>query len=258
MSIELTGKVTGSVSTHTPESLQKVFNKSFTCFMQPDGTLFEGLLEDVTDGAAKRPVVIFIHGSSGINPATRLFGERLARRGYAFVAPDSMQTPDRLAYSSPVAREVYEKIHRMRYDELQYAVLQLNSLPFFDGRWVIAGTSEGAVSVARFINTTPNKEAGRLIFSWSCENNYHVTEHASHIPLDCPVMNIMSADDPYFSTKNPYLDCPGALGYAKEALKDHTDAAIVLLPGAPHTLFNLPQAASLIEAFLDRVTGRKG
>lgn len=36
-------------------------------------------------------------------------------------------------------------------------------------------------------------------------------------------------------------------------LKDHPDATIVLLSKAPHTLFNLPQATSVIDAFLERV-----
>ena len=93
-----------------------------------------------------------------------------------------------------------------------------------------------------------------MIFSWSCENNYHVVEHRTQIPADCPVLNIMSAEDPYFSQKNSYLDNPDALGYAARALKDHQDATIVLLPQAPHTLFNLPRAAGIIDAFVNRVT----
>lgn len=92
-----------------------------------------------------------------------------------------------------------------------------------------------------------------MIFSWSCENNYHVLEHKTHIPEDCAVLNMMSAEDPYFSQKNSYLDNPEALGHAGMVLKDHPDATIVLLSKAPHTLFNLPQATSVIDAFLERV-----
>lgn len=254
MAIALTGKIMGSVSSHTPGTLKAVFEKAYVALTLSDGSLFEGTPDQLNKQSCPKTVVLFIHGSSGINPATRTFGNHLAQLGFAFVAPDSMQVKDRITYSSPVAREVYEQVHSMRYEELSYAVSHLHELPFFNGKFVIAGTSEGAVSVARFVNESENKEAGRMIFSWSCENNYHVVEHRTQIPADCPVLNIMSAEDPYFSQKNSYLDNPEALGYAARALKDHQDATIVLLPQAPHTLFNLPRATGIIDAFIKRVT----
>lgn len=254
MAITLTGKVSGSATTHTPESLKAVFKKAYVALPLANGSLFEGTLDELKEIVSPKTIVLFIHGSSGINPATRIFANHLAQQGYAFVAPDSMQLKDRITYTSPVAREVYEQIHSLRYAELSYTVSHLKELSFFDGKFVIAGTSEGAVSVARFENETENREAGRMIFSWSCENNYHVVEHRTQIPIDCPVLNIMSAEDPYFSLKNPYLDNPDALGNAVNALKDNTDATIVLLPQAPHTLFNLPRASSVIDAFIRRVT----
>ena len=254
MAIALTGKIMGSVTSHTPETLKAVFEKAYAALPLSDGSLFEGTLEQFSGQCSPKATVLFIHGSSGINPATRTFANHLAKQGFAVLAPDSMQVKDRITYSSPVAREVYEQVHSMRYEELSYAVSHLHELPFFNGKFVIAGTSEGAVSVARFVNESENKEAGRMIFSWSCENNYHVVEHRTQIPADCPVLNIMSAEDPYFSQKNSYLDNPEALGYAARALKDHQDATIVLLPQAPHTLFNLPRAAGIIDTFVNRVT----
>ena len=253
MSIELTGKVMGSVRTHTKETLKKVFDKAYTVIQLSEGELYEGELDQLKGEMPKRPIVLFMHGSSGINPAIRAFAKHLAQKGFAFLAPDSMQVQDRITYSSPVAQTVYEEIHAMRYAELRHAVQRLETLPFFNDNYVIGGTSEGAVSVARFINESPQKESARMIFSWSCENNYHVLEHKTHIPEDCSVLNIMSAEDPYFSQKNFYLDNPEALGHAGKVLKDHPDATIVLLPKAPHTLFNLPQATTVINAFLERV-----
>lgn len=253
MSIELTGKVMGSVRTHTEETLKKVFDKAYTVIQLSKTELYEGELDQLKGEIPKRPIVLFMHGSSGINPAIRTFAKHLAQKGFAFLAPDSMQTQDRITYSSPVAQTVYEEIHAMRYAELRYAVQRLETLSFFNGNYVIAGTSEGAASVARFNNESPQKESARMIFSWSCENNYHVLEHKTHIPEDCAVLNMMSAEDPYFSQKNSYLDNPEALGHAGMVLKDHPDATIVLLSKAPHTLFNLPQATSVIDAFLERV-----
>lgn len=256
MTIELTGKVMGHVDQHTPATLKATFEKAYVALKLDDGSVYTGTLDQLPTVTHKLPTVLFMHGSSGVNPAIREFAQHLAQMGWALIAPDSMQTEDRITYSSPIARETYEKIHALRYEELQYAVQHVKALPFLGNCLVLAGTSEGGVSVARFENQSEIQESARLILSWSCENNYHVTEHRTRIPQDCPVLNIMSGTDPYFSRANSYLDNDSALGHAAQTLKDHKDATIVLLPGAPHTLFNLPQARTLIDAFLNRISDK--
>lgn len=125
MSIELTGKVMGSVRTHTEETLKKVFDKAYTVIQLSEGELYEGELDQIKGEIPKRPIVLFMHGSSGINPAIRTFARHLAQKGFAFLAPDSMQVQDRITYSSPVAQTVYEEIHAMRYAELRHTVQRL-------------------------------------------------------------------------------------------------------------------------------------
>ena len=81
-----------------------------------------------------------------------------------------------MTYSSPIPREDYEKIHSLRSSELS-----------------------AAVAVARYVPAPDAvRETGRIIFSWSCEDNYHVTAHRTAVPNDLPVLNIMSATDKYF------------------------------------------------------------
>lgn len=123
----------------------------------------------------------------------------------------------------------------------------------FDGRFVVAGTSEGGVSVARFASHPERPEAARLLFSWSCEDNYHVEHHRTNIPDTVPVLNLMSAEDKFFSRANAYLGNDDALGHAGKTLAKHSDATIVLLPGAPRTLFNLPAARRILRGFLEGV-----
>ena len=128
MAITLTGKVSGSATTHTPESLKAVFKKAYVALPLANGSLFEGTLDELKEIVSPKTIVLFIHGSSGINPATRIFANHLAQQGYAFVAPDSMQLKDRITYTSPVAREVYEQIHSLRYAELSYTVSHLKEI----------------------------------------------------------------------------------------------------------------------------------
>lgn len=252
--IKLTGTLTGTARRHTPETLAATWQKAF--LVLPDGR--GGILETTPDAVTvvgKFPTVLFCHGSSGVNDAIKTFGRWLARTmKAAFVVPDAMQLPDRLMYTSPIAREDYEIIHALRGQELANAVKELAAAPWFDGRFVIVGTSEGGVTAARFDRTASTvKEAGRMIFSWSCEDNYHVVHHDAKIPDDLPVLNVMSLTDKFFSPANPYLDNPTAKGFAADVLKGNTVSSIVLIPGAPHALLNLPQTQGAVTAFLKRL-----
>lgn len=95
--------------------------------------------------------MVFCHGSSVVNPQIKIFAQWLADAlRVAVVVPDSMQTEDRLTYSSPVPAADYEIIHKMRSQELALAMMEIKHAPWFDGRAIIAGTSEGGVTAARY------------------------------------------------------------------------------------------------------------
>lgn len=252
MTIEITGSVKGTADRHTAESLEKTFRRGL---LIAPFNFWEGPLEEFADGGVTLdplPVFLFAHGSSGITDAVREFGRRISALGFSFFAPDSFQLEDRITYTSPVARADYERIHAMRGQELEHAAARLREIPGFSGDFVVSGTSEGGVAAARFRAPAGMKEKGRIIFSWSCEDNYHVESHRTAIPDDVPVLNVMSAADKFFSRKNPWLDNPEALGHAGGTLEKHPMAEIVLIPGAPHTLFSLPQAQDAVKGFLAR------
>ena len=165
-----------------------------------------------------------------------------------------MQTKDRITYTSPVARSDYEAVHSMRSEELLYCANKLFAEPWFAGTYAVAGTSEGGVAAARFDSQNLQiREKAKLIFSWSCESNYHVEVPRSVLPDDLPVLNVMSLADKYFSSANSYLNNGAAFGYAREALKNNPNASILLLPQAPHTLLNLPQVHAAAAEILQRV-----
>lgn len=256
MTIEITGSLAGSVDAHTPESLEATMKHAFVVL--PGGSeakpAWEGRLmhADAAKSPVAAPLFLFAHGSGGISPAVMAFGRYIAACGWTFCAPDSFVLKDRLTYKSPVAKKDYERVHAMRSAELAFASEHLERVPGFDGRYVVAGTSEGGVAAARFSPPAWQPEVGRLILSWSCEDNYHVLTHRTNVPENVPVLNIMSAHDPYFSRENAYLDNEDAVGNASVTLARHPDAAIVLIPGAPHTLFALAQVRAGVKAFLGR------
>ena len=74
--------------------------------------------------------------------------------------------------------------------------------------------------------------------------------HGTALPEDKPVLNIISLTDPYFSPANAWLGNRAALGHCGAALRQHKQASIVLIPGAPHTVLNLPAARHPVAGFL--------
>jgi poly(3-hydroxybutyrate) depolymerase len=256
------GQVKGTAWQHTKQSIAAAMANAWVALpaTATGGAAFNGKLADapktLPPGATKVPIVVFAHGSTGINDTIKAWQKWLADDvGVASVTLDSMQLPDRLTYTSPVAKDVYERIHALRAQELASMVAAVRTLAWADPtRMIIAGTSEGAVSVARYraAEGAP-KEIARILYSWSCESNYHVEAPRTAIPDNMPVLNVMSSTDPYFSQSNAWVGNPSAKGHCADALKDNKTAEIVLLPQAPHALFNLPAARGVTKAFLLQV-----
>ncbi len=248
------GLIKGSAYVHTDRSMAEAMAQAWTVLPADitGGTLYEGTNINAPRTTGKAPAVIFVHGSGGINPQIKAFQTWLATEfGVASLTADSFQLKDRMTYSSPIDPKDYEKIHSLRSSELTAAVAFLSKQPWFDGRFVIAGTSEGAVAVARYVKAPEvTAEKGRIIFSWSCEDNYHVVHHDTKIPKDLPVLNIMSKTDKYFSKANSYIGNPSVLGNCSKALEGNEHAQVVFIKDAPHTLMNLPEAHEAVTAFL--------
>lgn len=246
------GEIKGSQLVHSEQSAVGVMDTAQLVLpaSATGGAAFAGLLRNAPkDIRGPVPLVVFLHGSSGLAlKAIAEWQQSLAEMGIASLAPNSFALPDRLTYKSPVSRDVYEKIHALRTSEITLAVAAVKRLPWVDGsRMALAGTSEGATSVARY---TGPEFAGRIVYSWSCENNYFVRQHATALPLDRPVLNVMSSTDIFFSPSNLWLDNAQALGHCGEALKGSKMASVLLIPGAPHTLLNLPQTRHATQGFL--------
>jgi dienelactone hydrolase len=252
------GEVKGAALVHTSQSLAASAAQASLVLpaAATGGAAWTGKLKDAPKtAAAKVPVVIFLHGSSGLG--LKAIGEWqawLATLGYASLAPDSFTLPDRLTYTSPISKEIYEKMHALRASEIGAALDAVKDAPWADAtRLALAGSSEGAPAVAR---NDDARFAARLIYSWSCEDNYFVSAHGTKAPPDQPVLNVMSTVDPFFSKTNAWLASPTGAGHCGAALADAKRATIVLIPGAPHTLLTLPQAKAATRAFLEDAFAR--
>ncbi len=247
------GQVKGSAFAHTRTSAVRLVEQALVAL--PAGV--NGLpnvswlrWHELARGAARRvPVVILLHGSGGANAkAIEEWQRWLATLGVASVVPDSFALPNRLTYTSPVAKDVYERVHALRASEIEITLQALRTTAWADAeRVVLAGTSEGAVAVARHAG---EGFAGRMVFSWTCEDNYFVEADRTALAPKVPVLNVVSAADPFFTTVNPFLGMDRPQGHCGAPLAQHPRATIVLLPGAPHTVLNVPGARHAVEGFL--------
>ena len=246
------GDIKGDAWVHTPESLAATAQQADVCLPPATvgGTAFCGKFKDIPKQAGTAfPVVVFLHGSSGLGlKAIGEWQQWLASLGYASVAPDSFTLAGHVTYKSPIDKDAYEKILALRASEIAPTLAALKNQSWADPtHLILAGTSEGSVPVARYTGT---EFAARMLFSWSCEANYFVKEPLNAFEPGKPVLNVISATDPFFSRANTWLGNPQAEGHCGAALKDNPRAAILLVPNAPHTLLNLPAARSATAGFL--------
>jgi dienelactone hydrolase len=249
-----TGEIKGDAWVHTPASLAASVQQADVCLpaQATGGAAFCGKFKDIPKLAGKPvPTVLFLHGSSGL--ALKAIGEWqqwLTTLGYASIAPDSFTLANRATYKSPIDKASYEKMHSLRSSEIAPTLAALKTQTWADQRsLILAGTSEGAVPVARFAGT---EFAARIMYAWSCETNYFVTEPKNSFEPSKPMLNIISAQDPFFSKTNTWLGNVEAQGHCAAALKDNKQASVLLVPNAPHTLLNLPATRSATSGFLSQ------
>ncbi|NOZ90005.1 MAG: hypothetical protein GXO60_01835 [Epsilonproteobacteria bacterium] len=181
----------------------------------------------------KLPTVVYMQGSSKFDMDNK-FMKWITEAGYLFFAPNTYTSPKRITYSSPVSKDIYEKVHAYRQAEIDLFVKRLSELPFIDTkRMFLMGFSEGALASARY---SGDEFVGRIVLGWSCEANYYTDYPKVGAKLDDPFLNIIGRDDKYFGTQNPWSRGYKLKGNCADALFKFTNAKVVLLPNTGHNL----------------------
>ena len=219
---------------------------------------FIGRLADLpaaTETTPRLPTVLYLHGSPGIDTGDMTLLTWLVRDAHvAFVAPDSFKLPNRIRYSSPVEKSVYEQVHNLRQAEIKVALPRLAALPFVDNsQLLLAGWSEGGLAAARWRGA---EFKGRLIYSWPCELNYFTSLPTTGVRADEPVLNVMGGRDQVFAPGNPWNTAYTIKGHCGDALRFNPNASILLVPNGVHDVFQSKQTRWATLAFIADVLGR--
>jgi dienelactone hydrolase len=249
------GEIMGTAWVHTAESLLASAQTADVVLpaKATGGAVFTGKFKDIPKlNGSKVPVVVFIHGSTGL--ALKSIGEWqqwLAAQGIASVAPDSFSLPSRVTYKSPIDLDSYERIHALRGSEITPMVQALKSQTWVDGnQLILAGSSEGSVAVAQY---TGKEFMARILYAWSCEQNYFVKDPKNAFEAGKPVLNIISSTDPFFSKSNSWVGNANPAGHCGAVLKGNAMASVLLIPDAPHTVLGVPAARQATAGFLAQV-----
>jgi hypothetical protein len=130
-------------------------------------------------------------------------------------------------------------------------VQALKSQTWVDGnQLILAGSSEGSVAVAQY---TGKEFMARILYAWSCEQNYFVKDPKNAFEAGKPVLNIISSTDPFFSKSNSWVGNANPAGHCGAALKGNAMASVLLIPDAPHTVLGVPAARQATAGFLAQV-----
>lgn len=194
---------------------------------------------------AKLPVVLYVHGCTGMGGLTLL--QALAEAGFVVVAPDSFARRYRPlqcdAQNQAGGRNLF--VYDFRLEEVAYALDQLWLRPWADwDHLMLVGASEGGVAAALYRG---DEFAARVILQWTCQGAPHVAGLA--IGKHEPVLALLASNDPWYQRVGGG-DC-GALLVGRPDSRSHQLA----VPGG-HELVAEPAAVRLVVEFLRRQVAR--
>ncbi|MFQ5953817.1 MAG: dienelactone hydrolase family protein [Kiloniellales bacterium] len=173
--------------------------------------------QHVKEGA-KAPAVLFLHGCSGLIRGGVGYRILLMTEGYAVFEPDAYARPGHSCEGSSIAK---------RREEVAYALGQIRALPWVDqDRIVLMGFSEG----------------GRTVGSWE-EPGF-----AAHVILDAPATARAPAEVPVLAIAGAKDSYANPSSYKTQS-RDGASKSI-LIAGADHGIFHLPEAKEAIRSFL--------
>ena len=208
-----------------------------------------GAATDVGAGGERRryPVVLYLHGCTGMGRMEKEFGESLAERGYVFIAPDSMARRYRPLQCDPRSQTGGKNlfVFDFRLAEISYALDQLRNEPWVDwDNLFLMGGSEGGVAAALYRG---DEFRARVVFQWTCHGAPLVRGLAE--PDRTPILTIVNQGDPWYQpdkTLNQTGDCGDFLQ------RRPGSSSLVLQRQGVHNVLDLPSVRRAIQIFLEQ------
>jgi poly(3-hydroxybutyrate) depolymerase len=183
------------------------------------------------------PVVVLMHGCTGITQEETQWARLLKDNGYIVVLPDSFAIPNRVVNCSTTERINNLRlvpVNRLRPAEVAYAMSQLQTMKWADKKRIfLMGHSEGAMAATR----TPDMGfKGVIVSGFVCSLGVMASANT-------PIIAISWGNDPYFA--NGGFQCDSQWG-------DRTNGKLVLLNGQGHGTVSSAEARRAVVSFLEQ------
>jgi poly(3-hydroxybutyrate) depolymerase len=183
------------------------------------------------------PVVVLMHGCTGISPEETQWARLLKDNGYIVVLPNSFAIPNRIVNCSTTDRINNLRlvpVNRLRPAEVAYAMSQLKTMKWANKQRIfLMGHSEGAMAVTR----TPDMGfKGIIVSGFICSLGVMASSAT-------PILAISWSGDPYFPLKS--FQCDSQWG-------DRNNGKLVLLQGQEHGTVSSVEARRAVISFLEQ------
>jgi dienelactone hydrolase len=213
------------------------------------GSIFKRRI-DTVDETTRFPVVVFIHGCTGITEQERGWARLIKGLGFAVVIPDSMAIPGRVlncdtaSYTRNLNRL---PMGALRPAEVDYVLSKVYEQPWVDKKNIfLMGHSEGGYAVTVVLNEKEIPLRGIIISGYDC--NFGV-----RASLDTALLAIEWSDDPFYPQKRYSFHHSQETSRAR--CKDRwgvsrPNTAHVLLNGKGHDTYWNSEARGAVSRFL--------
>ncbi len=183
----------------------------------------------------KVPVVLHMHGCTGIRTGDSRWADVYADMGYLTVLPNSFYRSNRVALCG---RGRWGYRAPLRIEEIDYAIQQISKIPWVDKKRIyLSGFSEGGNAVS-FYNG--ENFAAYIIIGTNCRH----AGGAPRAPKYMPVLNIVGSKDHY--------------GYGDGCIVNRSvgGSRLVIVKGAGHDVSQEDQARPAAQEFLENCCKR--
>jgi len=199
------------------------------------------------DVTRKYPVVIYLHGCTGIVQHDYFWAKHISDLGYIVIQPDSLSRPNVKSVCDPKTQTSQQGVSAgialmQRQQEIRYALAQVKQSSWADTSNIfLMGHSQGGVSTA--LNKI-NDFTGLIISGWTCT---HSVTGGIKSDKNIPVLAISFNRDPWYYGKEMQGRC-------SDQAEGRVNFTQLELSGAYHGTAQEPEAKASVSKFLKEYT----
>lgn len=193
------------------------------------------------------PVVIYLHGCTGINEDAFRWGSYISSLGFIVILPNSMARVGRVPNCDAKLKRgtsAFPLAKAYRQEEISYALIKAMNSPWAQRKNIfLMGHSEGGIAAAQ---SSYSQFAGIIISGATCTNRENPVYDGIFAPPNMPVLAVASIQDSWHENR------PAVRGRCADKAQGRLFFEQVDLPGSRHPTSVSPAAREAVKKFLTK------